>query len=288
MSTTAWIVVLVIAVPMVGIVAWAILSASLVRIPPGRLGLLLIHGRATDTTLLPGPHLVFALRRRLVQEYPSVELTYRCGAAVDAGAEELERAGTALQLALGDRATAGVCYAVRFRLVPEHLRLVHERFGPTGVFGVVRDVSSLAVAATLGHPDVGVTDLFGAAREDLQTRAEAVVRERLDEVGVEVCSFILGPVDLGRLGEVISATVRTRHELELEEAEAATRLARAANDRELRSILTLAGEPWRYREADLLRDLVHGSTAAQIALHTGEARGSAASGTTTGSEDPSP
>ena len=73
MSPVAWIILLVIVIPMVGLLAWVIISASIVRIPPGRLGLLLERGRPTDTVLTPGPHFVFTLRRRTVEEYPAVE-----------------------------------------------------------------------------------------------------------------------------------------------------------------------------------------------------------------------
>ena len=68
---------------------------------------------------------------------------------------------------------------------------------------------------------------------------------------------MLGTIDFGRTGEVIQATVRARHELEREQAEAATRLARALNDADLQQKMTSTGEAaWRYRETDLWRDLV--------------------------------
>ena len=40
---------------------------------------------------------------------------------------------------LGDRAEAKVGYTVRFRLVRDQLRLVHDRFGTTGYWSAVRD-----------------------------------------------------------------------------------------------------------------------------------------------------
>ena len=36
MSPLVWIILLVIVIPMVGLLAWVIVSASIVRIPPGR------------------------------------------------------------------------------------------------------------------------------------------------------------------------------------------------------------------------------------------------------------
>ena len=50
----------------------------------------------------------------------------------------------------------------------------------------------------------------------------------------------------------IQATVRARHELERERAEAATRMVRALNDADLQQTMTSASEAaWRYREPTL-------------------------------------
>ena len=66
---------------------------------------------------------------------------------------------------------------------------------------------------------------------------------------------------------MIQATVRARHELDQEQAEAATRLARALNDADLQVRAHPAGEAWRYRETDLLRELVQRREALQVAVH---------------------
>ena len=50
-----------------------------------------------------------------------------------------EAGGPALKVMLGDRAEAKVGYTVRFRLVRDQLRLVHDRFGTTGYWSAVRD-----------------------------------------------------------------------------------------------------------------------------------------------------
>ena len=56
---------------------------------------------------------------------------------------------------LGDRAEAKVGYTVRFRLVRDQLRLVHDRFGTTGYWSAVRDNvgvgAALAVSANDWH-----------------------------------------------------------------------------------------------------------------------------------------
>src|SRR5690242_9889501 len=166
MSTLAWIILVILVVPALGLLAWVILGASLVRVPSGSLGLLLANGRATGQTLPPGPHFVFAFRKRMVEEYPSVELAYRAGAVDDGGergaagarpeparqavtSDRLEMSGPALRATLGDRTEVSVGMTIRFLLVPERLREVHERFGPNGVFGVVRDQSARAVLGAL-------------------------------------------------------------------------------------------------------------------------------------------
>ena len=103
MSTIAWIIVLVVLIPMIALVVWVVLAASLVRVPSGSLGLLMVKGRATDVALPPGPHFVPALRRKMVEIYPSVELSYRAGGPVATDGEVLERSGPPLEVTLGDR-----------------------------------------------------------------------------------------------------------------------------------------------------------------------------------------
>jgi regulator of protease activity HflC (stomatin/prohibitin superfamily) len=261
--------------------------ASLVRIPSGTLGLVMKKGQATDTALLPGSHFLPALRRRLVEEYPSTELAYRAGGADSvedtrsdrghafdkSGAanrfEHLDQVGPPLTVTLGDKATATVSFTVRFVLQPEHLRVVHERFGPNGLFGIVRDTSSQTVLNTLAAPEFGVESVFGEARTASEERLAAAVGEALDADGIKVTAFVLGTVDLGRTGEVVQATVRARHELEREQAEAATRLARALNDSELQEKLTSAGDVgWRYRETDLWRELVQRTGDLSVSLRS--------------------
>ena len=56
---------------------WLVIRNSLVRVQMGQLGLLVVRGRSTDTSLLPGLHWVTAVRQRQVVCYPVVELSYR-------------------------------------------------------------------------------------------------------------------------------------------------------------------------------------------------------------------
>ena len=266
MSTIAWIVVLVVLIPTIALVVWVVLAASLVRVPSGSLGLLMVKGRATDVALPPGPHFVPALRRKMVEIYPSVELSYRAGGPVTTDSEVLERSGPPLEVTLGDRTTATVLYTVRFRLIPEKLRHVHERFGPAGVFGIVRDASSAAVSAALRDPAIGIDDMFGAPLEVCQKSVGTAVADTLEASGIELSAFLFGAAELGQTGEVIQSTLRARHELQREQAQAPTRLARAENDADLQQSLTMSNEDsWRYRETDLLGELIQRTQVLQVA-----------------------
>ena len=96
---------------------------------------------------------------------------------------------------------------VRFRLIPEQLKLVHERFGPKGIFGIVRDETSRAVISTLGAQETRIDNLFGAALRESEERLRKELNPVLGGEGIELTSLLLGPVDLGQTGEVIAATV---------------------------------------------------------------------------------
>ncbi len=284
MSTLAWIILLILVIPALGLLIWVILAASLIRVPSGSLGLVMTRGKATDRSLLPGGHFVFALRRVIIEEYPSVELAYRADGLgddeqvgfkrslgdrrVSRGAfDRLEVSGPTLQVTLGDRTQATIVITVRFQLLPENLKGVHERYGPNGVFGIVRDTSTRAVLSTLAEHHDGIEQFFGAQRQDCEQRLARSVRDALEADGIIMTGFVLGSVDLGRTGEVIQATVRARYELERERAEAETRTLRAQNDADLQKHLsTPSDDAWRYRETDLWRELVARTEGLNVAL----------------------
>src|SRR6476661_5433814 len=183
MSAVAWIILLVLVLPMLVLLGWAVMRSSFVRVPSGSLGLLMVKGRATDKSLLPGAHFVAALRRRMVELYPSVELAFRADGEVDDSA--LTSSAPPLTVTLGDRTTVTVTVTVRFRLMPDQLRLIHERFGPQGIFNVVRDETSRAVQRGLGAPDIGVKDLLGASRQVTESAVAQSVAEALQRDGME-------------------------------------------------------------------------------------------------------
>ena len=76
-AVIAWVMVGVLVVAALVAAVWLVIRNSLVRVPMGQLGLLVVRGRSTDTSLLPGLHWVTALRQRQVVCYPVVELSYR-------------------------------------------------------------------------------------------------------------------------------------------------------------------------------------------------------------------
>lgn len=254
------IVFLIVALPLIGFLVFLLLESSFVRIEPGQLGLVLKRGKPTDRALPPGPHFVPSFRRMMVQAYPSNELSYRAGDEVSdlVTGGDLEHVGPSLRTMLGDRAVVEVGYTVRFRLRPDQLRSVHERFSPDGLWSAVRDTSSRTLRVRLGEASVGVDDLFAEARSRLEAALATAVGEALEADGFEMTQFALGDLDLGRTGEVIQATVRARHELEREEAESATRVARARIDAELEPYLggSATDAALRYREVEVWRDLV--------------------------------
>ena len=283
MSTLAWIIFLILILPAIGLLVWIILAASLVRVPSGSLGLVMSRGKATDRTLPPGGHFVFALRRVIIEEYPSVELAYRADGLGDTeqvgfkrslgdrrvsrgSFDRLEVSGPTLQVTLGDRTEATVVVTVRFQLLPENLKQVHERYGPNGVFGVVRDVTTRAVLSTLAEHHDGIEQFFGAQRRDCEQRLATAVRDALEADSIVMTGFVLGAVDLGRTGEVVQATVRARYELERERAEAQTRELRAQNDADLQKHVTPSDDAWRYRETDLWRELVARTDGLNVAV----------------------
>ena len=225
-----WIIALLIGVPFLVVGLWVLFDDSVVRVPPGRLGLVLLRGKPTGRILEPGVHWVPAFRRLLVVEYPSLELAFRSGepSTFDRSDDPtLERAGAPLTATLGDRAGVVLTYTIRYRLDETRLREVHERFGPDGIWSLVRDVSARTLRRQVAEPRWGIDDLFQARRCALEAALTEVLRESLAVEGFILTMFTLGDAELGRAGEVIQATVRAPFELARENAEAEMRSARA-------------------------------------------------------------
>ena len=259
MSFAGWMIFLAIVVPVVGVLIYFLADDALIRVDPGKLGLLVIKGRATDKTLMPGPHFVPAFRRMTVEEYPSLELSYRAGDFDPSGDVEsdVQHAGPAVRVTMGDGAEATIAFTVRFRLDPEALRAIHERFGQVGIWSAIRDLSTSAVRSTVADPAVGIEKARVPERSNLAEDLRESIGASLRSAGFELTLFSLGNTDLGAVDEVVQATIRARLDLEREEAEAPVRLARVRNDADLQPFVTgdASGVALRYRENEVWRDL---------------------------------
>jgi regulator of protease activity HflC (stomatin/prohibitin superfamily) len=258
----AWVVLLVVALPAIGFLLFLLFENSRVVIPPGQLGLLLVKGRATDIVLLPGPHWVASLRRRLVVEYPAVELAYRASDDVTTPVPhppalrrpevDLERTGPALRVVLGDRAAATVRYTIRLRIDPDRLKDVHQQFGPDGLWAVVRDTTDRAISLALTDEGLGIDDIFGRARAELADHLQSVAGAALEAEGFRVTMFHLADVDLAGTGATIQDTIRARYDAELAAA-----------------IADLPVETVRgYQEADLWRQIARREQGVSVVLPT--------------------
>jgi regulator of protease activity HflC (stomatin/prohibitin superfamily) len=261
-----WIIFLLLTVPIVLGLLWILADESIVQVPPGSLGLLLVRGRATNTALEPGAHFVPRLRRHMVEIYPSVEGSYRAGGVGESDEERMDFVGPAVFVRLGDRAAGMASYTVRLRLDPARLTDVHNRYGRVGYWGAVRDLTNRVVRSSLNEPLVGIDTLYGTDRGELDQRIADRVEAVLAEHGFLVSYFALDHVDLGRAEDAIQSAVRARLELAREEAEFDMRVQRARRDadisRELDGVDIDAA--MRYRETDAWIDL-----ASQMARTTG-------------------
>jgi len=257
MSTAAIVVLVLFALPAIGFGLYLILQDALVRIDTGDLGLVIRRGRPTERTLLPGTHFVNPFGRMVIQSYPSRELVYRT--IRDAGSEDDSNRSTdpAVGVVLGDRIHATVCFTVRFTLDPAQLNEVHRRFGPDGIYSIVRDVSEQVVADGLGHDDVAFDHLFGTRRAELQSSLQSAMTEALAQHGFIVSSFGLREVDLGEVGAAIQAKARSVALTEQEEVAAVARRARAEHDIEVAALLDgISDQALRYHQIEAWRSLV--------------------------------
>lgn len=257
MSALAIVVVLVIAVPVLLFAIWEVMQAARVRIDSGTIGLLIVRGVATSRSLPPGVHWVWPYRKQLIQIYPLRELTYLT-ASEDQTTSDSDLVDEPFHCHLGDRTAAAVLYTIRFRLRPDSLQDIHERLGPEGIKGIVRDRSRQALLAGLGEGSRGFGDVFGDARAELQAALTAQMTEALAAEGFDVTLFTLRDLDLGTVGDMVQATVRSQAELEREQAAAAVRLARVRNEAEVDALLAhaLADDVLRYRQIELWREIV--------------------------------
>jgi regulator of protease activity HflC (stomatin/prohibitin superfamily) len=256
MSWVAIVILLVVGLPLLLFAIWGLAMELRVEVESGSVALVLQRGVATSKALEPGLHFVRPYARRTMQIYPMRELTYLAGMRQLADATDLQ--DPALELHLGDRTAVTVSYTIRFRVRPPQLKELHERIGPDGIRGVVRDRSRQVLLDRLGDAGTTYADLFGERRAALQTALSEELDAALERDCLELVLFTLREVDLGDMGEMVQATVRGRAELEREEAAAAVRLARVRNENEINELLAggLGDEVLRYRQIELWREYV--------------------------------
>lgn len=257
MSPEVWISVAVVVI-VLGFVVWLLLREASVVVQPGTLGLIIRRGKATGRALSPGRHFVTPFRQFAIQTYPSRELALLVGTE-DANRDGVDHAAPPIPVHLGDRSEATLSFTVRCRLRRKQVQEVHDRFGPEGIWSVLRDTTRRSVITAAADDSIDLDAAFGtgfAAAE--QHLAEAVDRA-LSEIGFEMTMFNLRRVDLGQTGDVIQATRRAEVELDLERALADLRRARIEHDNDLQPLLASIGDDHllRYRQLEAWRDLLH-------------------------------
>jgi regulator of protease activity HflC (stomatin/prohibitin superfamily) len=254
MSGIAIVVFLIIGLPLLAFAAWQLLQEGLVRIDSGSVGLLIVRGKASERSLMPGAHFVWPFRHQMIQVYPLRELTYLTDD--QAGVDVSDLADPPLSARLGDRAAVSVYYTIRFRLRPDALRDLHERVGPDGIKRLVRDQSRRVIIDELGSDRCGIDDVFGAHRDVLEARLAERLREALHDDGFDVGMFNLRSIDLGSIDAVIADTKRAEAELALEHADARVRAVRLEHEVETAEQLasSLTDAVLHYRRIELGRE----------------------------------
>ncbi|HYN33941.1 MAG TPA: SPFH domain-containing protein, partial [Ilumatobacteraceae bacterium] len=170
--------------------------------------------------------------------------------------ERVDHIDAALRVHLGDKAFARISYTVRCRLDTSKVQLVHNQYGPEGIWPTLRDTARRCLVAEAAG--ASIDDAFGAGFMALEERFEEAVRVAFAEIGFDLEVFTLREVDLGQTGEVIQATLRADVELELENVLARVRQARLDNDAALAEVVAgLEGDVLlRYRQLESWREMV--------------------------------
>jgi hypothetical protein len=237
-------------------VVWWILLVTSIRVEPGTLVLLLKRGATTSQAFGPGRHFIQPWRKVMVQVYPSRELALVAGGS-GSGDPRVDATDSPLRLHLGERLVAEVSYTVRCQLDQTKLSIVHDQFGPEGIWAALRDTTRRTLIAEAADADVTAGDAFGAEFIALEQRFSEALATALGEIGFELTMFSLREIDLGETGEVIQSTLRADVELEREQALARVRAVRIENDAALSDLLgDDADVMLRYRQIEAWRDLL--------------------------------
>ncbi len=80
-----------------------------------------------------------------------------------------------MRATLGDGADASIAFTLRFRLDPEALRAIHERFGQDGIWSAIRDLSTSAVRSAVADPEVSLDNLRPPERNNLGEKLQGSI-----------------------------------------------------------------------------------------------------------------
>lgn len=228
MSAGAILVFAAVALPLLAFMVWILVAHWTVRIGHRQAGLVIRRGRATNRTLSAGTHILPPFLG-IVEAYPDVEMTYMTTAesvAAVEGRSDFSYYDPPFGVIDRDASGAGVFYTIRFRIAKDGLKQVHERFGPMGIKGIIRDESRRVIQELFSDDAYSIVDLAGTRRPEL----ERVLFDRINDVlsnnGFAVTLFTLQEPDLRELGEALRAQRQEREQLAIEELRSQTDEAR--------------------------------------------------------------
>jgi SPFH domain / Band 7 family len=246
------------------VVIWIVLVETSVQVNAGTIGLVLLRGRTTGRVLTPGRHFMSPFRRTMITTYPSREVTYL--ATLDWSARtassEIEHFDPPLPVRLSDRTVCRMGYTVRFRIDQPQLPLVHDRFGPDGMWAVVRDESRRTLIKQLGDASVTSDDVSTPKWFELEAKLSEAMQATLAAAGLEMTFFSLVDNGLGEADEVVQAALRARLTVARRQAEGLLADTTA-------TARTLPEEVFRYRQFEVWRELIgrwNGRTPLSIGL----------------------
>jgi regulator of protease activity HflC (stomatin/prohibitin superfamily) len=228
MTAGAILVFAAVALPLLAFMAWILMSHWTVRIGHRQAGLVIRRGRATTKTLSAGTHFLPPFLG-IVEAYPDVEMTYMTIADAGAAAEgrgDFDFVDPPFGVVDRAAAGAGVFYTVRFRIERRELKQIHERFGPGGIKGIIRDESRRIIQDAFADGSYSIADLAGNRRADLERAIHDRIKDTLAVNGFELTLFTLQEPDLRDLGEAFREQRQERELLAVEELRSKTDEAR--------------------------------------------------------------
>jgi regulator of protease activity HflC (stomatin/prohibitin superfamily) len=219
MNAAPLIIFAVVAVPMLAFLGWVLWRRWSVVVGSRQAGLVIRRGRATATTLPTGIHFA-APWNQTVEIYPDYEMTYMTvppDRLTAEGTADADFADPPFGVIDGDRASGEICYTLRFTVIRGELKQIHERFGPQGIKGIIRDESRRTIQTAFAEENYRLADLVSPSRAALESALSERIKERLAVNGFSLVFFSLQEPDLRELGQSLREQVTAREELALEQ-----------------------------------------------------------------------